>query len=160
MTDVLSRKQRSQVMAAVRSKGNRATELKLISILRSNGIIGWRRNQRLLGKPDFVFRKERLVVFVDGCFWHGCPRHGELPATNRRYWRRKLSRNKVRDRQVVTVLKQQNWRVLRLWEHDLKNPSRVATRIRGTLQSGKGRTRLVVTPDLVFEDQRGIRYRR
>jgi DNA mismatch endonuclease (patch repair protein) len=86
MTDVFSRKQRSQVMAAVRSRGNRATELKLILIFRVNGITGWRRNQRLPGKPDFVFRKERLAVFVDGCFWHGCPKHGELPAANRQYW--------------------------------------------------------------------------
>ena len=90
MTDVLSRKQRSQVMAAVRSKGNRATELKLISILRANGITGWRRNQGLPGKPDFVFRKERLAVFVDGCFWHGCPKHGEIPETNKQYWRLKV----------------------------------------------------------------------
>lgn len=82
MTDVLSRKQRSQVMAAVRSKGNRATELKLISIFRMNRIAGWRRNQHLPGKPDFVFHKERLAVFVDGCFWHDCPKHGELPVTN------------------------------------------------------------------------------
>ena len=124
-------------MAAVRSKGNRATELKLISIFRVNRITGWRRNQRLPGKPDFVFRKERLAVFVDGCFWHGCPKHGEIPATNKQYWRTKLSRNKTRDRQVLTVLKKQNWRALRLWEHDLKNPSQVAARIRATPQTGK-----------------------
>ena len=137
MTDVLSRKQRSQVMAAVHSKGNRATELKLISIFRASDITGWRCNQRLSGKPDFVFRKERLAIFVDGCFWHGCPKHGELPATNKEYWRTKLSRNKVRDRQVLTILKNQNWRALRLWEHDLKNPSQVTARIRVALKGGK-----------------------
>jgi DNA mismatch endonuclease, patch repair protein len=137
MPEVLSKKQRSQVMAAVRSKGNKATELKLISILRMNRITGWRRNQRLPGKPDFVFRKERLVVFVDGCFWHSCTKHGEVPATNKYYWRTKLSRNKVRDRRVVIILKKLNWRVLRLWEHDLKNPNQVATRIRLILQAGK-----------------------
>lgn len=137
MTDVLSRKQRSQVMAAVRSRGNRATELKLISILRASDITGWRRNQRLPGKPDFVFRKERLAIFVDGCFWHGCPKHGEVPATNKQYWRTKLSRNKARDRRVLTILKKQNWRPLRLWEHDLKDPSRVAARIRAAFRDGK-----------------------
>ena len=71
MTDVFSKKQRSQVMAAIRSKGNKTTELRLASILRAHGIKGWRRDQPLFGKPDFVFRRERLAVFVDGCFWHG-----------------------------------------------------------------------------------------
>ncbi len=137
MTDVFSRKQRSQVMAAVCSRGNRATELKLILIFQANGITGWRRNQRLPGKPDFVFRKERLAVFVDGCFWHGCPKHGEIPVTNKQYWNTKLLRNKARDRQVLTILRKQNWQAVRLWEHDLKNPNHVAARIRATLQRGK-----------------------
>src|ERR1022692_3334985 len=117
MTDFLSKRKRSQVMAAVRSKGNKDTELKLISILRAHRISGWRRNHKLTGKPDFVFRRERLAVFVDGCFWHGCHVHGECPATNRTYWRRKLARNKARDQRTVRQLKQQNWRVLRVWEH-------------------------------------------
>jgi DNA mismatch endonuclease (patch repair protein) len=131
MADVLSKKKRSEVMAAVCSKGNRATELKLISIFLESGITGWRRNQRLTGKPDFVFHRERLAVFVDGCFWHGCPIHGELPATNRKYWRAKLARNKARDRQVAKMLRNQKWRVLRLWEHSLRNPSQAAMKIRG-----------------------------
>ena len=82
MTDVFSKKKRSQVMAAIRSKGNKTTELRLASILRAHGISGWRRHQPLFGKPDFVFRRERLAVFVDGCFWHGCPQ--ALPNASRK----------------------------------------------------------------------------
>ena len=73
MADVFTKKKRSAVMAAIRSHGNKDTELKLISIFRGHGIKGWRRHQPLPGKPDFVFRRERLAVFVDGCFWHGHP---------------------------------------------------------------------------------------
>jgi len=68
MADVFSKRKRSQVMAAIRSKGNKDTELKLASILRAHGIKGWRRHQPLVGKPDFIFLKQRLAVFVDGCF--------------------------------------------------------------------------------------------
>src|SRR5208282_440535 len=100
MADVFSKHKRSQVMAAIRSRGNKDTELKLASILRAARITGWRRHQSLPGKPDFVFRRERLALFVDGCFWHGCPRHGRQPGTNTAYWAKKLSRNKGRDRSV------------------------------------------------------------
>src|SRR5207244_11423852 len=62
----------SRVMAAVRSRQNKTTELRLISIFRNNGISGWRRNYKLMSKPDFVFLSERLAVSVGGCFWHGC----------------------------------------------------------------------------------------
>jgi DNA mismatch endonuclease, patch repair protein len=66
MADVFSKSKRSHVMAAIKSKGNKDTELKLISVFRASGISGWRRNQKIIGKPDFVFRRERLVLFVDG----------------------------------------------------------------------------------------------
>src|SRR5579863_10725309 len=100
MTDVLSKQQRSQVMAAVKSKGNKATELKLTSILRAQGIHGWRRHHSVLDKPDFVFLEQRLAVFVDGCFWHGCRWHFRIPKSRRGFWQRKISRNKERDREV------------------------------------------------------------
>jgi DNA mismatch endonuclease Vsr len=79
MADVFNKTKRSRVMAAIKSTGNKDTELKLIAIFRANGIAGWRRNQKLPGKPDFVFRRERLAVFVDGCFWHGCRWHCRMP---------------------------------------------------------------------------------
>lgn len=136
MTDVFSKKKRSQVMAAVKSKGNRDTEIKLVSIFRANGIAGWRRNQPIIGKPDFVFRHERLAVFVDGCFWHGCRWHLRMPQANRLYWRRKIARNMARDRVTNCLLKKAGWRVVRLWEHSLRLPDLVARRIKSLLSAG------------------------
>ena len=133
MADIFSKKKRSQVMAAIRSTGNKATELKLISILQANGITGWRRNVKLAGKPDFIFRRERLAVFVDGCFWHGCKRHCRLPETNRRYWQDKIAGNAARDRKSILRLKKSGWRVLRIWEHSLKAPVVVGQRIKSRL---------------------------
>lgn len=128
MADVFSCKKRSQVMAAIRSRGNLDTELKLAGIFRKSGISGWRRHQDLPGRPDFLFRKKLLAVFVDGCFWHGCPQHGRNPGSNRTYWMRKLQRNRVRDREVTRELQRQGWKVLRIWEHALRTPQNVISR--------------------------------
>ncbi len=88
-------------------------------LLRRHHINGWRRYQNVFGKPDFVFWRLRLALFVDGCFWHGCPKHCNNPANNRAFWRKKLAANKVRDRYVNWTLKRAGWRVLRVWEHEL-----------------------------------------
>jgi DNA mismatch endonuclease (patch repair protein) len=129
MADTLSKAKRSQVMAAVRSKGNRDTELKLVAILRAAGIVGWRRHPLFPGRPDFIFRSERVVIFVDGCFWHGCPRHCRMPASNSRYWREKIFRNTRRDLSATRALRSAGWRVIRIWEHALRHPTRVSRRI-------------------------------
>ena len=103
-------------MAAIRGSGNVATELRMMALLRAHGITGWRRNTRFFGKPDFVFRAVKVAVFVDGCFWHGCPRHATQPATRAAYWAAKLARNAQRDRAVTRALRKAGWRVLRVWE--------------------------------------------
>src|SRR5580692_10774331 len=140
MADVFNKIKRSQVMAAIKSNGNKGTELKLIAIFRSNGIAGWRRNQRLPGRPDFVFRRARLAVFVDGCFWHGCRWHCRMPKSRTAFWNRKIARNKARDRAVRVLLKKRGWRIIRLWEHALANPARTLERLKAALDSvhGKG----------------------
>lgn len=106
-------------MSRIRSRGNKDTELALIKFFRQNQIAGWRRQQKVFGKPDFVFPKLRLAVFVDGCFWHGCPRHGTQPKGNAAFWRQKITRNQSRDRLVNRTLRRSGWRVLRVWEHEL-----------------------------------------
>lgn len=110
---------RSELMARIKSRGNKSTELRLVRLFRANGIRGWRRGSSMYGKPDFVFSKKHLVIFVDGCFWHGHPRRCRLPAKNRGYWSGKIEANKKRDANVNRQLKKAGWRVIRIWEHRL-----------------------------------------
>ncbi len=135
MPDVFTKEKRSAVMALIRSRGNRDTELRMIALFREHGITGWRRNARVFGKPDFVFRAAKVAVFVDGCFWHGCPRHATMPASNRVFWEAKLARNAARDREVTRALRKAGWRVLRVWECALTRTrsARTAARIARTL---------------------------
>jgi DNA mismatch endonuclease, patch repair protein len=123
-------------MSAIRSSGNKDTELRLVSLLRLHGIRGWRRGQKVPGKPDFVFRRERVAVFVDGCFWHGCRWHCRLPKSRQSFWIPKIVRNKSRDREVARLLRKGHWRMLRIWEHELRAPSRVAAKVKAMLASG------------------------
>jgi len=104
------------MMSRIRGRGNKETELALAKLLRQHVIKGWRRHQPIFGKPDFIFPKARLAVFVDGCFWHGCPKHATKPKNNRSVWRRKLSSNKRRDQLVNQTLRHAGWQVIRIWE--------------------------------------------
>ena len=135
MTDVFSKLKRSEIMSRIRSRGNKDTELALAKLLRRHGITGWRRRQPVFGKPDFIFPKYKLTVFVDGCFWHGCPKHATTPKNNRAFWQRKLSANKARDRLVNQTLRRAGWRVLRIWEHELarKNEPRLLKHVKREL---------------------------
>jgi DNA mismatch endonuclease (patch repair protein) len=110
---------RSELMSHIRSRGNKKTELALIKIFRAHKITGWRRNQNIFGKPDFLFPKSKLAVFVDGCFWHGCRKCYCAPKSNRAFWRQKVDRNRKRDVKVNRTLKKLGWGVLRVWEHEL-----------------------------------------
>ena len=135
MADVFTKAKRSEVMSKIRGRGNKKTEIALMQHLRSGGVSGWRRHQPIFGKPDFVFRSDRVAVFVDGCFWHGCPRHQQYPATNREFWRKKLDANKRRDRLVTRTLRDKGWTVVRLWECQLtRNPGRCMARIERAIE--------------------------
>lgn len=127
--DVFSKTKRSEVMSHIRGAGNKDTELAMIALLRQEHIVGWRRHQRLFGRPDFVFRRARLVIFVDGCFWHCCPKHSNLPENNREFWQKKLDANRRRDKLVTRTLRKSGWHVLRIWEHEFKYPNRVKQRV-------------------------------
>ena len=132
--DVFSISKRSQVMSRIRSNGNKSTELRLISIMRRNGIKGWRRGSRLLGNPDFVFPNYRTIIFVDGDFWHGNPANFRLPSNNRKYWSAKIDANKNRDRYVSHALRCAGWSVLRLWESALCDEQMVVQALRARLR--------------------------
>lgn len=121
MVDVFTPKKRSEVMSLIRSFGNKETEIAFARILRLEGITGWRRRANVLGKPDFVFRRERVAVFVDGCFWHHCPRHGKIPKTRRAYWKDKIMRNIERAREVNHQLRLEGWKVIRIWSCEIRD---------------------------------------
>lgn len=121
MVDVFDKMKRSQIMSNIRSKGNVATEKKLTALFKANGIKGWRRNYPIFGKPDFVFPKERVAVFVDGEFWHGHPTLGQIPKTNEEFWKSKIERNIARDSLVNKTLESKKWKVVRIWQSELKN---------------------------------------
>jgi DNA mismatch endonuclease, patch repair protein len=147
MTDTISVERRSALMGRIRGAGNESTEVALAKILRQEGLSGWRRQQhidwalaslplrlqanqqrhrfRATVAPDFVFRQQRIALFVDGCFWHSCPKHGTMPSSNVDFWQLKFSRNRARDRFVDAVLCHLGWTVLRVWEHELEQPDRL-----------------------------------
>ncbi len=116
-------------MKAIRDRSNRSTEKRFRALLVRPGIKGWKlRPPDIAGKPDFYFPARRLVVFIDGCFWHGCPRCGHIPGVNRPYWKAKIERNQQRDRENGRKLREQGIRILRLWEHELQSDSRQCIR--------------------------------
>jgi DNA mismatch endonuclease (patch repair protein) len=135
MADVFTKAKRSVVMSSIRSRGNRQTEMVLAKFLRRSGLAGWRRHRPVFGKPDFIFPRRRLALFVDGCFWHACPRHTRLPVSHRAFWRKKLERNQARDRLVTRTLRARGWIVLRIWQHELapRKEARLLRRIRSAL---------------------------
>jgi DNA mismatch endonuclease, patch repair protein len=106
----------SKAMRAVKSNRNKSTELRLIEYFKQNKITGWRRKYPLVGKPDFVFPLKRIVVFADGCFWHGHNCRNLTPKTNQDYWHKKIDRNKKRDKAVAKLLRLNGWTVIRIWE--------------------------------------------
>ena len=127
LSDVFDGEKRSEIMKAVLSKGNKSTEQKLIHLFNENHITGWRRNYKVKGHPDFVFPKQRVAVFVDGCFWHGHDCRNTRPKANEEYWAKKRERNMKHDRGVTAMFEKRGWTVLRIWECELKKKNQCAT---------------------------------
>lgn len=121
--DSLTTAERSIQMSRVRAKGNRSTELSVAGCLARARISGWKRNPRnVFGKPDFLFRREAVALFVDGCFWHGCSKcNRNLPQNRREFWSRKIERNRVRDKEVAKELQRAGFQVVRVWEHEVRS---------------------------------------
>src|SRR5262245_5720951 len=105
MADVFEPAKRSEIMSRVKGTANRNTEERLVQIFKTHSIVGWRRRAKLFGKPDFIFPRQRVAIFVDGCFWHRCPKHASQPVSNVEFWNAKLSRNSARDKLVNRTLK-------------------------------------------------------
>ena len=134
--DPLSPAARSALIAKVRSKGNASTEAVVVTLFRQASITGWRRHPKgLIGKPDFYFPKAKLLLFVDGCFWHACPTcRRNPPQTRATFWQQKIDGNRRRDNRTRRKLRAQGYRVFRIWEHELKaNPVRSLRKIKAAL---------------------------
>lgn len=125
MADIFDDEKRSSIMSKVRSKGNKSTELRVIELFEDNGITGWRRNYKVKGHPDFVFLKERVAIFVDGCFWHGHECRNIHPKDNEEYWNKKRQRNIQHDLEITERFQKRGWTVVRIWECELKKKNEV-----------------------------------
>ena len=133
--DRVDKQTRSAMMSKISSTGNASTERKLRAYLVSFGIRGWRMHLKdIPGKPDFVFLDWKIAVFIDGCFWHYCPICGHLPKSNKSYWNAKIKRNRNRDMRISSELESSGWKVVRIWEHELKQkPLAVLSDLRALL---------------------------
>lgn len=120
MADIFEKEKRSKIMSAVHSKQNKTTEIRLIKIFKENGIIGWRRNYKVKGHPDFVFPDKKIAIFVDGCFWHGHDCRNTRPADNAEFWQKKRERNMRHDKEITALFEKRGWMVIRIWECELK----------------------------------------
>lgn len=119
MTDVLTPAQRTLNMSRIRAK-NTSPEVKLRKLLYAEGIRGYRIHCNIPGKPDIVFTKKKIAVFIDGCFWHKCPVCFQEPATRKEFWMKKIQSNIDRDERVNKQLKEDGWTVIRIWEHEIR----------------------------------------
>lgn len=133
MADVLTREQRTFNMSRIRAK-NTGPEVKLRKLLSAAGIRGYRIHYNLPGKPDIVFTKKKIAIFIDGCFWHKCPICFQEPETRKEFWLKKIQSNVDRDKKVNTQLKEGGWKIIRIWEHEIRiEPEKCVKKIIGIL---------------------------
>jgi len=135
MADNLKPEDRRKTMQAVKGKGTKL-EKRLFAMLAGMRVRGWKRNiSSIEGKPDVVFLCEKVAIFVDGCFWHGCPIcKRKLPETNKEYWERKIKRNIELAKTHNQTLSDDGWTVIRIWEHEIKDKKTMRT-IRTTIRA-------------------------
>lgn len=127
MRDFFSPEERSKLMSRIRGRANISTELKIAGLLRSAGMHGWRRHLSLPGRPDFTFPKQRVCIFVHGCFWHDCPRCCKRSSTRPKYWAKKIDVNRRRDQRVSRELRRRGYKVIVVWECTLRRKYPAAT---------------------------------
>ena len=130
MTDTVSQEKRSRIMSQVRGSDTEI-EKRFRSFLWKAGIRYRKNNKKYFGKPDITIAKHKTVIFIDSCFWHGCEEHLRIPKTNIEFWKKKIERNVQRDREVKIYYQDKKWKIIRIWEHDLKDESFIAKIIKG-----------------------------
>lgn len=118
--DNLNKKQRSYCMSKIRYL-NTKIEVSFRKYIWNKNLRGYRIKNKLPGKPDVYFPRKKIAVFIDGCFWHKCPKCFIPPKSEKKYWRQKIKRNVQRDKKTTKALEKENISVLRFWEHEVKN---------------------------------------
>lgn len=129
MADIFTKKKRSEVMSKVRHKDSKI-EVTFRKKLWAEGFRYGKNSAKYFGKPDIALPKYKTVIFIDSCFWHGCKKHGSIPATHIKFWTEKIDRNKTRDKEVTKHYKKDGWKVFRIWEHEIfGNFSKISKKI-------------------------------
>jgi len=119
MADIFSKKKRSEIMSKIKSKDTKI-EVEFRKAIWKTGFRYRKNPSGYFGKPDLVSKKQKIAIFIDSCFWHGCKKHCRLPSTRKNYWLPKIERNKQRDKEVNRHYKKLGWKIIRVWEHGLK----------------------------------------
>ncbi|WP_085507159.1 very short patch repair endonuclease [Thalassobacillus devorans] len=116
--DIMTKEQRKKTMSKIRARSK--LEDRVTRALWARGYRFRKNVRKLRGTPDIVIQKYKVVIFIDSCFWHACPTHGNIPKSNTEFWKDKFARNKKRDEEDTLYYRNQGWKILRVWEHDLK----------------------------------------
>lgn len=118
MADIMTREQRRKNMRAIKAVSK--LESIVASELWKKGYRFRRNTRKMMGSPDISIKKYKIVIFIDSCFWHQCPIHGNMPKTNVEFWEKKLARNKGRDQEVNEYYEENGWNIERVWEHEVR----------------------------------------
>lgn len=120
MTDIVSKEKRSEIMSRIRSY-NTSFEDRFRKELWNRGLRYRKNVKKMMGKPDIYSDRHKLVIFLDSCFWHGCKQHCRMPSSNVDYWKKKIERNKERDKEVTKYYRDNGFKIIRIWEHEMKH---------------------------------------
>lgn len=136
MTDIYSKKKRSEIMSHVKGK-NTGLELLAKKLLKDSGVSGFKRGDGVFGRPDFIFTKEKIALFIDGGFWHGL-NYAKIKNKLPSFWKEKMAANMKRDRRVNKTLRSEGWKVLRVWDYQIKkDPQKFIKRLKQLLEGQK-----------------------
>lgn len=125
MADIMSKEQRSKTMSAIRAQSK--LENIFTKSLWKRGLRFRKNVRKLRGTPDIVIQKYKIVIFVDSCFWHGCPTHFKRPKSNQEFWDKKIARNKERDKEINQYYIDKGWNIKHVWEHEIRSNLEGAT---------------------------------
>lgn len=129
MGDTVSKRKRSDIMKAIKSKDTKM-EVAFRKAIWRKGFRYSKNSSKYFGKPDIVLKKYKMAIFLDSCFWHGCEKHCRAPTARKKYWTEKIKKNKQRDKEVNHYYKKIGWEVMRVWEHEItKNSDKTINKI-------------------------------